>query len=126
MSAGAITKTVYESGNGLFFPVKVQPETLTFTLNGVANTAPANSPGVGLPSASVSHGRRAHGVNCRLIRFKITGTLPPGYKAESPLTLPVLQASVYAQYDRNQTGTYTLNGIDYTVEYIGKTPETVK
>lgn len=125
MSAGARTNTVYESGAGLFFPISIQPETLTFTLNGASNTAPANTPGAGLPSATVSRGRRANGVNARLVRFKFSGTTPPGYKPDSPIAIPVLQASVFAAYGKGQSGTYNLNGTDYAVEYVGKTPETV-
>ena len=125
MSAGSPINTVYESGAGLFFPISIQPETLTLTLGGVANAAPANPAGAGLPSASVSRGRRANGVNARLVRFKFGATVPPGYKADSPIGLPVLQAAVFAGYGKGQTGTYTLNGTDYPIEYAGKTPETV-
>lgn len=125
MSAGPRTNTVYESGSGLFFPISIQPETLTLTLNNVPNAAPANSPGAGLPSATVSRGRRANGVNARLVRIKFTGTPPTGYKADSPIALPVLQAATYASYGKGQTGTYNLNGTDFNVEYVGKTPETV-
>ena len=125
MSAGARESVTYESGSGLFFPISIQPETQTFTLNGVANTAPANPPGAGLPSATVSRGRRANGVNARLVRFKFDGTPPPGYKPDSPIALPVLQAATYTAYGRSQTGTYTLNGTAYNVIYVGKTPETV-
>lgn len=125
MSAGETLSTVYESNNGLFFPIRIQPETETFTLNGVANAAPANPAGAGLPSASVSRGRRSNGVNCRLVRFKFDGTPPPGYLANGVIALPVLQAATYAAYGKTQTGTYTLNGTDYAVTFVGKTPETV-
>lgn len=125
MSAGVRLNTVYESGAGLFFPISIQPETLTVTLNTVANTAPANPAGAGLPSATVSRGRRANGVNTRLVRFKFTGTPPAGYKPDSPIAVPVLQASVFAAYGKSQTGTYTLNGTDYAIAYVGKTAETV-
>ena len=125
MSAGSPINTVYESGSGLFFPIRVQPETLSLTLNSVANTAPANTPGAGLPSAKGSGGRRSIGVNARLVRFRFTDTSPTGYKPGGTISLPVLQAAVYAAYGKSQTGTYTLNGTAYTVEYVGKTPETV-
>lgn len=125
MSAGPRTNTVYESGGGLFFPISIQPETLTLTLNSVVNAAPANPAGAGLPSATVSRGRRANGVNARLVRIKFTGTPPAGYKADSPIALPVLQAAAYAAYGKGQTGTYNLNGTDFAVEFVGKTPETV-
>lgn len=125
MSAGQTLSTVYESDTGLFFPIRIQPETETLTLNTVANAAPANSPGSGLPSASVSRGRRSNGVNCRLVRFRFTGTVPPGYLEGGVIALPVLQAATYASYGKSQTGTYTLNGTPYSVAFVGKTPETV-
>ena len=125
MSAGPRENVSYEAGSGLFFPISIQPETQSLTLNGVANAAPANPVGAGLPSATVSRGRRANGVNARLVRIKFDGTPPPGYKEDSPIALPVLQASTYAAYGKSQTGTYTLNGTAYNVVYAGKTPETV-
>ena len=124
MSAGSPINTSYESNNALF-PITIQPETLTLTLKSVANTAPANPVGAGLPSASVSKGRRSNGVNARLVRFRFTGTVPPGYKTLGVISLPVLQASVFNGFGKGQTGTYTLNGTEYTIEYVGKTPETV-
>ena len=125
MSAGARENVSYEAGSGLFFPISIQPETQTFTLNGVANSAPANPPGAGLPSATISRSRRSNGVNTRLVRFKFDGAPPPGYKPDSSIALPVLQAATYAAYGKSQTGTYTLNGTAYNVVYVGKSPETV-
>lgn len=125
MSAGQTVTVAYESGDAIFFPIRIQPETESLTLNGVVNAAPANPVGEGLPSARVSTGRRSFGVNARLIRFRFTGAVPPGYKENGVLTLPVLQAATYSAYSKTQTGTYTLNGTDYAVEYVGKTPESI-
>lgn len=126
MSAGSPEIVSYESGSGLFFPISIQPETQTLTLNSVANAAPANPIGAGLPSASVSRGRRSNGVNARLVRFRFnSATTPPGYKVDGTLTVPVLQAATFAAYGKGQTGTYTLNGTDYSVAFVGKTPETI-
>lgn len=126
MSAGQLIDVSYESNTGLFFPLKIQPETESLTLNGVANAAPANTSGVGLPSASVGSGRRSKGVNCRLVRIRFSGaTQPPGYLLNGTTTLPVLQAATFNSYGRNQTGTYTLNGTAYDVTFVGKTAESV-
>lgn len=127
MSSGAFLNTVYESGSGLFFPITIQPETLTLTLAGTANTAPANAPGAGLPSAQVSKGRRATGVNARLVRVRTPATGgDANYIPNGVLTLPVLQAATFAAYGKSQTGTYTINGASIAVEYVGKTPETIR
>lgn len=126
MSAGAFLNTGYEAESGTIFPIRVQPESLTLTLNGTANDAPAAAPAINLPSAQVGKGRRAIGVNARLVRFKITDATPPaGYKADGLLTLPVLQIATYTAYGKGQTGTYTLNGTAYAVAYVGKSPETI-
>lgn len=126
MSAGQLVNVSYESNDGLFFPIAIQPETETLTLNAVANAAPANPVGAGLPSAQVGAGRRAKGVNTRLVRIRFSGaTQPPGYKTDGVTTLPVLQAATFQSYGKNQTGTYTLNGTAYDVAYVGKTPESV-
>lgn len=126
MSAGTLTNVSYESDTGLFFPLAIQPETESLTLNTVANAAPANPVGAGLPSAQVGKGRRSKGVNCRLVRIRFTGaTQPPGYKADGVTTLPVLQLATFAAYGKNQTGTYTLNGTAYEVAFVGKTPESL-
>ena len=125
MSAGSPIDSVYQANSGTLFPISIQPETLTVTLNSVANTAPEGTPGAGLPSATVSRGRRSNGVNARLIRVSFTGTLPDGYKMEGILTFPVLQQSVFDGYGKGQVGTYSLNGTDYAIKYVGKTAETI-
>lgn len=126
MSAGAFLVTGYEASTGTIFPISIQPETLTLTLNTIANAAPTTAPAAGLPSAQVSKGRRTIGVNTRLVRFKITDANPPaGYKADGILTLPVLTQVAFAAYGKGQTGTYTLNGTAYAVAFVGKTPETI-
>lgn len=125
MSAGATILSVYDSDGGNSFNIRVQPETLTLTLATVANAAGTGTPAAGLPSAKVSGGRRSIGVNARLIRVRFTGTLPPGYKMDGIIALPVLQQSVFNGYAKGQTGTYTLNTTNYDVIAVGKTPETI-
>lgn len=125
MSAGSTILSVYDSDGGNSFNIRVQPETLTLTLATVANAAGTGTPAAGLPSAKVSGGRRSIGVNARLIRVRFTGTLPPGYKMDGIIALPVLQQSVFNGYAKGQTGTYTLNTTNYDVIAVGKTPETI-
>lgn len=125
MSQGNFITSVYETNSADLFSVSIQPETLTLTLNTVANTAPTGTPPTGMPSAKVSGGRAAIGVNCRKVRFKFTGSLPPGYSANRILTVPVLQQSVFNGYGRGQTGTYTLEGTAYDVAFVGKSGETI-
>lgn len=124
MSAGELSKTTYEDGKGIFHPVRVQPETFTLTLNGVANDAPTGPATVNIPGLKLSKGKREAGVVARRVRFKITDPNPPAdYQVNSILSLPVLTPNAFAAYDKNQVGTYTLNGTPYSVAYVGKTPE---
>lgn len=122
MSAGAFTVTKYETSadNGSFIlSCRVQPETLTATIDGVANSAPAgatNAPG----SATVSTGRRSAGVNMRYVTLKFTGALPDGYKGDN-VRIPVLTPATYAAWTREKTGTYLGVG----VQVVGRTNETV-
>lgn len=125
MSAGSTIPSLYQSDNNDLWKIRIQPETLTLTLNTNANAAPTGAAPAGFPSAKVSGGRNSIGVNTRLIRIRFTGTLPPGYKMNGIIALPVLQTSVFALYDKDQTGTYTLNGTDYDVIAVGKTPEKI-
>ena len=126
MSAGSTVNSTYETTNNVFYRCKVQPETLTLVLNGQTNAAGAGSPGTDTPSAKMSGGRRELGVNARLVRMKFDGALPPGYKMDGILTLPILTPAVFAAIGVGDSGTYSLNGTDYAVEVTGKTPETIR
>lgn len=127
MSAGDFIEAFYQTDSGKITTCRIQPETLTLTLNAIANTSPSGPPEAGLPSAKVSGGRREFGINARLVRVRFTGTLPPGYSGgKSILTLPVLTLNTYLGYTKGQTGTYTLNGTAYDILFVGKTGETVK
>ena len=126
MSAGNFERSIYETNLGLFFRILIQPETLTAVFDGNANSAGAGPVPSGLPSVSVSRGRRSYGVNARLVRFTFTTTTPPGYQAGSTLTLPVLTPSVFNTLEAGDTGTYTLEGTAYDITIVGVTPETIK
>ena len=126
MSGGDYIRSLYELNGGSIAPIRIQPETLTLTLNSVANAAPAGTATAGFPSAKVSGTRRSFGINTRKVRVKFTGTLPPGYSGgKDTISLPVLQPSVFNGYAKGQTGTYTLEGTAYDVEFVGKSTETV-
>ena len=126
MSSGAFIDTVYESRAGLFFPMRVQPETLTLTLNSVVNDAPTGTAGLGLPSASVSRGRKSNGVNARLVRIRTPNTGgDPNYVPLGVIALPVPDPVSFDAFGKGQTGTYSINGSDIAVEFVGKTPETI-
>lgn len=126
MSAGAFTtNAIYQDNFGNLYPITVQPETITLTINAVANDQAAGPLPDNLPSVSVSKGRRSNGVNARLVRFRFTGTLPPGYLMNGVISLPVLTSAAFASYGKGKTGTYTLNGTAYDIAVVGRTAETI-
>lgn len=126
MSAGTTVSSAYENNFGAFFPVRIQPETLTLTLGGQANDAPVGPAPPNTPSAKISGGQREAGMICRKVRFRFSGaTIPPGYKVNGILTLPVLTPGAYNAWGKGSTGTYTLEGTAYDVAFVGKSPEKI-
>lgn len=120
MSAGAFEITGYETDPGTVHPIRIQPETIAAAIGATTNAAPAGNP-TGLGSASVSRGRRANGINARLVRFTFDGTPPTGYLANSTITIPALTPEFYDAAVRGATGTY----LGATVEVSGRSPETI-
>lgn len=118
MSAGNFTRSRYESNSGRIYPIRVQPETISLTLNSVANAAPTGAATEEV-SAQVGKGRRTLGMNARTVTLQFTGTPPDGYKENGITRVPILTESVFDGIVRGQTGTY--NGA--TVEVVGTSPE---
>lgn len=120
MSAGAFSISKYETNEGSIHPIRVQPETLAATIDSIANAAPAGAVD-GEGSASVSKGRRANGINARLVRLRFTGAVPEGYLANGTVTIPALTPAFYDAATRGAVGSYL--GSPVTVS--GRSPETV-
>lgn len=124
MSAGAFTVTKYEcdsANGGYVLACKVQPETVSATVNSVSNSAPVgaiNAPG----SATVSQGKRSAGVNMRSVTLAWTGTPPAGYASNRTVRIPVLSPATYASWGIGETGTY----LSTAVQVVGRSPETVR
>lgn len=122
MSAGIFNVVIYETNQGLFTSIRVQPETLQLTLNAIVNIEATGTKGVGLPSAKVSGSKRSKGINARTVSVVFTGAPPTGYKAGSIIRLPVLTPDAWADYDEPQTGTY----LGAPIRFAGKSDESVK
>lgn len=126
MSAGSFVNSRYEAtyDPSMVHPIRVQPETLdlTVTLASGSTANEATTVAINNPiSASVSKGRRAIGLNARLIRVKFTGTLPTGYLANSVITLPAINPNLLTA-PKGATGTY----LGVPIEVVGTSPETVR
>jgi hypothetical protein len=129
MSSGAFINSKYQmtTPDDVILAIRVQPETLTLECDSVENTPPTGEVTDGWPSVSVSGSRRRAGVYARMCSFKITGTLPAGYKEGSIISLPCLNRAFAAAVGKSKTGTYTIGGTARTVEFVGKArPEVVR
>lgn len=105
MSSGVFENVNYELNNGTILTCRVQPETKSLTLGGVANDPPAGTPVNGYGSVRISGGNRQIGIKARSVTIKFTAT-KAGYKEGSSIRLPVFDPAVWAQYAKGQTGTY--------------------
>lgn len=120
MSNGPFANTRYSTDNADIVPIRVQPETITAVIDGVANTAPTGSLSPGFPSAEVSGARRKLGIRARLVRLRVTAA-GGGLSVGSVTTIPWLTQAGFNGISRGQTGTY--NGASVAV--LGKTPERI-
>lgn len=124
MSAGAFEVSQYEStSTGTVHPIRVQPETLSLSLGGTSNAAPAGT--AILPSAQVSRGKRSIGINARTVTIKFAaGDAPAGYKAESPITLPWLQDN--AAFQTSVPGVTAVTYLGNSAILVGTSPEVTR
>ena len=123
MSAGEFQKAVYETNEGNFASVRVQPETLAAQVDSVTNAegaGPVNQEA----RAQVGKGKRTIGINCRTVTLRFTAAPPDGYSGD-PVTIPALTPAFYDACNPNSdtaTGTY----LGVAVEAVGRSPETVR
>jgi hypothetical protein len=120
MSSGPFVISRYETDPGVVHPIKVQPETIAASIGGVSNAAPAGA-ATGLGSASISRGRRANGINARLVRINFEGSPPAGYQENSSIAIPALTPAFYAAAIRGATVSY----LGTTGVVSGRSPETI-
>lgn len=120
MSSGGFNLKRYQASadTANYHPIRVQPETLALEIAGTANAEPAGALNA-YPSAVVSRGQRALGLNARTVTVKFVGAGPEGYQAQGTIRLPWLTAATFAPIRKGQTGTY----LGQAIEVVGKTPE---
>lgn len=121
MSAGNFTRSFYTTDAGAVASIRIQPETLTLSLDGGTNLSPGGPATLPI-SARVSGSNRGIGLKARTVRFRFTGAVPEGYATNGILTLPVLSQTFYNAINAGDTGTY----LGSAVEVVGKSPERVR
>lgn len=122
MSAGIFETFVYEDGNGVKRPIKLQPETLSqLIIGGQANDEAPGDVAVNTDYVRVSGGTRQSGVYPRKIGIRFTGAGPTGYKAGATHYVVVPDPANFAAFTnpRAQTGTY----LGAACVVVGTSPE---
>lgn len=118
MSQGRFTRSKYQSNQtARIYSIRVQPETLTLTIDGTPNDPPSGDITESV-SARARGSRRSIGITARAVSVEFTSTLPTGYTGE-PLTVPVMTPSLFETAAIGATGTY----LGQPIEVIGLRPE---
>lgn len=122
MSAGTFVTSRYETNSpglaGAIMPIRVQPETILLTINGVGNDPPAG--GSTLPLfVQVSASDNEYGVKPRKATLRFTSGAPTGYSGQD-VSVPLLNPAIAAAAATpGATGTYLLAD----VEVVSTKPE---
>lgn len=123
MSAGQFVISKYELNDGKGVqPIKIQPETLSFTYN-ATNNAPTADP---ITSGRYVYARGAaqqYGVKARRVTFKWVSAVPEGYDPNQRITIPILTEALWNDIE---PGTATSTYLAATVQIISKTDERVR
>jgi len=120
MAIGAFSLSKYEDNAGKIRGIRVQPETITLTIGGQANTAPTGDIDTA-PRAKVSGSRRSYGVHARKVTVRLTAAGNSG-AIGSTISLPWLDPGTFADLVELSTGTY--NGSACVL--VGTSPEKIK
>lgn len=121
MSAGAFTRTFYESDTGLIHPIRLQPETLAAVFDATDNDPPAGPTTSGI-SAQVTGSRRGLGLFARYVTIAFTATPPAGYLAGQSYRITVPDPTVFDAITPLSTATY----LSTAAIVISKTAEQVR
>lgn len=106
MSTGAFINSKYADNDGNVLSIRLQPETLTLSINGTDNTEPA--PEVNSPRGVSASGKQSIlFTTARRVGIRITGGTAP-FAVGTVHYVPVLTAANYQAMvsPRAQTGTY--------------------
>lgn len=122
MSSGRFIRSIYETNDGNFARIKVQPETELASANGVPNDAGAGP--VNLPvAAKVSRGGREYGILPRRIGIVFEeGQAPTGYVENSVYYIPALTRAFYDACIQDEEITYLAN----SARVAGKLEESIR
>ena len=121
MSNGPFQDSKYAADDDTVYGIKVQPETLSLTINSVQNDPPAGAV-TGDVLARVTGSRRGYGVFARVGRFRITASGTSGLAVGRVITLPLLNGDIYDECKKPNTGTYNTA----SVAVVGRSGEVIR
>jgi len=125
MSAGFFVPGLYETNDGLVTTGSFQVETLALESDGVVNEITGLAPTVGLPTVTVSGGRRGRGrIFSRMISLRLVNPSDPpagGYVPNGILRVPITTQTLWQLIPRGGTVSYL--GKQYRV--VGKQAEKI-
>lgn len=110
MSAGKFELYSYETDNGAVTKIRLQPETLQATFNGLVNAEPGGVPEAGYPRADVSRSHRAVGIHARFVTVGEMAGMPSDYMANQTYRVACLSPTVFASLTDGQAAGY-LGGV---------------
>ena len=121
MSAGRFTNRFYQADSGEIHLLKQQPESASFSANGVANNVPAG-PATSAFWFKMSLNNGEYGASPRKVRGRWNpGQAPADYKEESSVEVAIYDPAVYNGITINQPFTH-LGGSGVIT---GKVPEAI-
>lgn len=116
MSAGAFQISKYQAsygGGAEIHPIRIQPETLSATIDGTANAAPT-AVQTNPIQARVAGGKRQIGLLARYVTLQAPATgQPTGYQGGGVTRIPALTETFYNKATKGASCTYL--GVTYTV-----------
>lgn len=121
MSSGPFTDSKYAADDGTVYGIKIQPETISLTINGQENTPPTGAV-TGDVLARVTGSRRGYGVFARVGRIRIVAPGTSGLAAGRTITLPLLNGDIYDEMKKPNQGTYNTA----TVAVVGRSAEVIR
>jgi hypothetical protein len=117
MSAGPFQVARYKADDDTTIaPIRVQPETLSLTVNAQANSSIAEASTTKYYCRS-SGGCREIGMRARRVNFKFD-TAPTPYKQDAILSLPWFDPATFTSIAGGNTGTYIVNGQSHDIKVV--------
>lgn len=120
MSNGVFEIHSYTDDDDDVHAIRIQPETLALTIDGVANASAGAAGDRTAPIAKVSGGKSQYGLTARSVTIQMPAAPTGGYKPFGLITLPWLNPDTWPKRGVGAgVGVYNGNAITF----VGRSPE---